>query len=118
MFSIASARKCSRAPRSVILSGECSSEVETAQSIEDCASNLEFRVGLQLDSLRGVVAINGGDEADHASRDQVIETDGAGQALACAPRDQFYLRQVLEDCGFARRSAEERCLIHSFALCH
>src|SRR5437763_4457201 len=37
--------------------------VKTAQSIEDCASNLEFRVGLQLDALRGIVAIDGGDEA-------------------------------------------------------
>src|SRR5438067_638240 len=71
--------------------------IQLAETVQDGAADLVFRVGLELDVLGWIEVVDGGDQPDHACRDQVVQAHALRQLVVNASGDQTNLRQILQN---------------------
>src|SRR5713226_8547344 len=71
--------------------------IQAAEAIQNRSANLVLRISLELDVMGRVEMVDGGNEPEHSRGHQVVQTDALRQPFLYPPRDETYLRQVLED---------------------
>ena len=83
------------------LAGFARSPVHVAQAVHDGAMDAVLGVGLELHIERRIEIIDGGQQADDAGGNQIVEADVVGQPVVNPPGDEAHLGEMLQHQRFA-----------------